>query len=151
VFADLAAHCESLGKTVWDRLEEIQRQFGLFMSEQKSVAFPGVEGAATIHRIMEHFRRAPPEKMGGQPVASALDHSRNSGALPPSNVIAYTLEDGSRITLRPSGTEPKIKYYFEVVEGIRGDESIQATRLRAQAHLFELEKSFLELVPSLVE
>jgi phosphomannomutase len=151
---DLACWCRSRKVTVLAYLEEIQRRYGLFVAEQKSFTFPGSEGAAVIAGIMNAFRRDPPSRIGELEVIDVKDYlaqqARSGGntrslSLPPSNVIAYELANGSRITLRPSGTEPKIKYYFEWREGMKQDEPITLARQRATQKLQELETAFVNL------
>jgi phosphomannomutase len=154
VAADMAAWCKARGTTLLGYLEEIQRQHGLFVADQKNFTFPGSGGAATIARIMEGFREAPPARVGELAVNAVLDYKagerRQDGAtakltLPPSNVIAYELEGGSRITLRPSGTEPKIKYYVELKEQLGASEPIDVARRRAGARLHALIDAFVAL------
>jgi phosphomannomutase len=144
VFADLAAWCESRGKTVLGYLEEIQRRFGLYASAQRNFTFPGAEGAQVISRIMEGFRRSPPTRVGERPVKSVLDYKKGE-KLPPSNVLAFELEGGGRVTARPSGTEPKIKYYFELKETPGSGEPVETARARAEARLLKLIDAFLAL------
>lgn len=145
VFSDLAAWCKGRGTTVLGYLEEIQRAHGLFVAGQRNFTFPGTEGAANIQRIMEGFRRAPPSAVGPYAVREAKDYLAGNLPLPPSNVLAYDLEGGSRITLRPSGTEPKIKYYFELKESLGAGEALEAARGRAEGKLAALQAAFLEL------
>lgn len=153
-FADLAARCRAEGQTVWDRLEEVQRRHGLFLSAQKSVVLPGSEGAAAIRGVMAAFRSRPPRALGGSDVAATRDYEagvlRSGGketplGLPSSDVLAFELADGSRVTLRPSGTEPKIKYYFEAVEAPAEGEPLATARDRGQARLDALVADFLAL------
>jgi phosphomannomutase len=145
VFADLAAWCRARGTTVLGYLEEIQRAHGLFVSEQRNVTLPGKEGQAVIEGIMKAFRERPPAQVGGAKVAEVRDYQAGVGELPRSNVLAYVLEDGSRITVRPSGTEPKIKYYFELREDPRQGEALSLARERAGTRMSALEHAFLEL------
>ncbi len=154
VFADLAAWCRSRGVTVHGYLEEIQRAHGLFVARQASFTFPGTEGAAVIRQVMEGFRARPPARLGELGVVAVNDYQARTRSvagraepltLPASNVISYELEGGSRVTLRPSGTEPKIKYYFELKESPRGDEPMAEARARAEARLGALEAAFLAL------
>jgi phosphomannomutase len=158
VFADLAAWCESRQKTVLGYLEEIQRKHGLFVGAQKNFTFPGAEGAQTISRIMEGFRRAQVDKVGPYAVRVRKDYKRGEATagskverltLPPSNVIAYELEGGGRVTLRPSGTEPKIKYYFELKETLRAGESMAQARARAEERLQAFIDAFVTLAREL--
>ncbi|QRN99779.1 phospho-sugar mutase [Archangium violaceum] len=144
VFADLAAWCESRGTTVLGYLEEIQRRFGLYVSAQRNFTFPGAEGAQVISRIMEGFRRSPPTRVGELPVRSVLDYKKGE-KLPPSNVLAFELEGGGRVTARPSGTEPKIKYYFELKETLGSGEPVEAARARGEARLRQFIDAFIAL------
>jgi phosphomannomutase len=143
VFADLAAWCAARKTTVLGYLEEIQRRFGLFAASQRSFTFPGAEGAATIARVMEGFRTRAPDSLGEWKVRAVLDYAAGRGELPPANVIAYELEGGGRITLRPSGTEPKVKYYFELREELKANEPAAHARARAQEKLKQLEFAFV--------
>lgn len=154
VFADLAAWCESRGTTVLGYLEEIQRKHGLFVGAQRNFTFKGAEGAQTIARIMDGFRANPPARVGEYAVRSSKDYkkgeSRAGGkveklTLPSSNVIAYELEGGHRVTLRPSGTEPKIKYYFELKETMGPGEPVAQARARAEGRLQALIDAFVTL------
>lgn len=154
VFADLAAFCLAQGQTVLQYLEHIQRRFGLFVSKQANFTFPGTQGALLISKIMEGFRSQIPRKIGNDPVVAVNDYrlslrTENGQTeklmLPSSNVISFELASGSRVTLRPSGTEPKIKYYFELKEVLENGEAVSVGRERAEAKLKALEKACLML------
>jgi phosphomannomutase len=154
VFADLAAWCQSRGTTVLGYLEEIQRRHGLFAGAQRNFTFKGTEGAQTISSIMEGFRQAPPERVGALAVQGFKDYKKREArmggkvvplTLPSSNVIAYELEGGGRVTLRPSGTEPKIKYYFELKETLGAGEPVAQARARAEGRLQALIDAFVTL------
>ncbi|HXN41463.1 MAG TPA: phospho-sugar mutase, partial [Myxococcaceae bacterium] len=130
------------------------RRFGLYISVQRNFTFPGAKGAAIIAQIMEGFRRDPPRRIGELPVLEIKDYGTGvclSGGqslpiqLPSSNVIAYELESGSRVTLRPSGTEPKIKYYFELKESLDKDEPLRTARKRSSEKMRRLEEAFIAL------
>jgi phosphomannomutase len=153
-FSDLASWCRSRGMTPVDYLERIQREFGLYVSSQRSLTFSGPQSASAIASIMEAFRRSPPARIGGLAALAVMDYgtgqSRLAGQsraveLPSSNVIAYELEGGSRVTLRPSGTEPKIKCYFELKENLGEGELLSLARRRADEKLRRLEGAFLAL------
>jgi phosphomannomutase len=149
VFADLVAWCRARGVTVHEYLEEIQRDHGLFVAVQKNFTFPGAAGAATIAKIMDGFHAAPPAKIGELGVITVKDYKTGAGLadanMPRSNVIAYELDGGSRVTLRPSGTEPKIKYYFDLRETLHTGESLAIARARADMRLDALSAAFLAL------
>jgi phosphomannomutase len=154
VVADMAAWCKARGTTLLGYLEEVQRAHGLFVARQANFTLPGSSGAAAIAAVMQAFRAQPPAQIGELNVEATNDYqqqSRLSGgkssplALPKSNVLAYELAGGSRVTVRPSGTEPKIKFYFELKETLTADEPMPAARTRAQQRLDAMEKNFLQL------
>ncbi len=154
VFADLAAWCRSRNVTVLDYLEEIQRRHGYYAAETQGFTFPGVEGAALIKKVMTGFRERPADRIGDCDVAARLDYQKRERVgegrvtaltLPTSNVLAYELKGGGRVTLRPSGTEPKIKYYYELKETMAPGESLAAAKARATLRLEALKAAFLTL------
>jgi len=153
-FADLACWCLAGGSTPIDYLEEIQRRFGLYLSVQRSFTFPGPEGAQAISAVMDAFRRKPPRAIGDFAVMVIKDYGTGLSIageqseriqLPSSNVIAYELAGGSRVMLRPSGTEPKIKYYFDLKENLESGEAFSAARKRSAEKLRRLEEAFIAL------
>jgi phosphomannomutase len=145
VAAGLASALATRGETLASRLEAIHREYGYFASGQRSVTARGADGMAAIATTMKAFRERPLDALGGRPVVATRDYQTGlrtdaSGAvtpigLPPSNVIAYELDGGSRVMLRPSGTEPKIKFYFDVREEIAAGESYADGAARAQRTL----------------
>jgi phosphomannomutase len=145
VFADLAAWCHGRGSSVLGYLEEIQRAHGLYVATQANFTFPGAQGAKVISGIMEGFRTSPPGGIGGLGVTAAHDYLPGARGLPPSNVIAYELEGGSRVTLRPSGTEPKIKYYVDLREPLATGEAMAVARARAEQKLTALVEALVQL------
>ncbi|MCP3058102.1 phospho-sugar mutase [Myxococcus sp. K38C18041901] len=145
VMADLAAWCEARGTTVLGYLEEIQRKHGLYVGAQRNVTLPGAAGAQAIRGIMDAFRARPPSHIGGEAVRAVLDYQRGVNGLPPSNVLALELEGGGRVTLRPSGTEPKIKYYFERKETPAAGEPLAQARARAETRLTAFIEAFIAL------
>ena len=153
VFADLAADAHARGRTVLDELEALYREHGLWVSGQRSAKL-SKEGMA---RVMDGFRAAPPPAIAGSPVIRALDYRAGTArdvasgrteplALPSSNVLAFELANGGRVTLRPSGTEPKIKYYFDLVETVAPGEALAAAEERARTALDRLAAEWLSLV-----
>ncbi len=144
VVADMAAACKARGTTLLGYLEEVQRAHGLFVARQANFTFPGVSGAATIARVMQGLRAEAPTTVGELKVEGVNDYLAQS-LLPKSNVLAYLLAGGSRVTVRPSGTEPKIKFYFELKETLTVGESMPNARARAQQKLEAMEHNFLQL------
>lgn len=154
VLSDMAAWCKARGTTLLGYLEEVQREHGLFVASQFNATLAGTSGAATIRAVMENFRKSPIAKIGTLQVDATNDYQAQSRqvagattklALPKSNVIAWELEGGSRVTLRPSGTEPKIKVYFEWRETLATGEPMAGARARAQQQLTAMETAFLAL------
>jgi len=147
LFADLVGHCARGSETVVDRLDALYAEHGCYGSSQKALTLPGAEGRATIERTMATLRAAPPTSIGGSEVIRLVDvqlgisTDTTTGTsepldLPRSNVLAFTLADGGRVLARPSGTEPKIKFYFEARVDVDGD--IADARARAKVRLAEL-------------
>ncbi len=154
VVADMAAWCKGRGITLVGYLEEIQRAHGLFVARQANFTFPGASGAALISQVMAAFRVKAPVKIGELNVSAVNDYQQQTRlaggrtvplTLPKSNVIAYELDGGSRVTLRPSGTEPKIKFYVELREALGASEPMAQAKTRAQEKLLALEKAVLKL------
>lgn len=157
VAADMAAWCKARGTTLLGYLEEVQRAHGLFVARQANFTLPGASGAAAITAVMKAFRDSPPAAVGELLVEAVNDYqlqTRRAGGksskllLPASNVIAYELAGGSRVTLRPSGTEPKIKFYFELRQTLATGEPMAGARARAEARLTAFEDSFVQLAKS---
>ena len=126
-----------------DRLLELYRRHGVHVSRQRGVVLPGAAGAARIGDIMDALRAAPPSHLGGVAVRAVEDYLPGA-RLPPSNVLAFDLEDGARILARPSGTEPKIKFYFEVVTPLRSD--LATAEAAAESRIGALELDLLRMV-----
>ncbi len=152
IFAELAADAKARGRDPVDELDDLYRRFGVYVSRQHSATMKGAEGQAQIARIMDSFRKSPPKAIGGLPVQTIRDYKAGtiSGAssgklnLPSSNVLAFELEGGTRVIARPSGTEPKMKYYFDLREPVQGSEAIEQAERRANARLDALEKDFVQ-------
>jgi phosphomannomutase len=154
VVADMAAWCRARGQTLFAYLEDVQRAHGLFVARQFNATLPGATGAAAIKAVMEAFRARPPASLAAARIVATNDYqaqTRTEGGqpqpltLPRSNVIAYELEGGHRVTLRPSGTEPKIKFYFEWREVVGAGEAMGVAKGRATGKLDALEADFLKL------
>lgn len=142
--ADLAAWAASQGLELYVLLEDLFRYFGYYQEGTKSLTLKGREGAEKIAAMMEAYRSDPPEAMGGIPVRTIADirtgeiRNRSDGKvvgrydLPPSNVVMLILEDGSKVIARPSGTEPKIKFYVLTREP---GEDLERARANAGARI----------------
>jgi len=138
LFAELVAWNRARGKTVRDHLDDIYRKVGLFVTEQVSITKPGADGLAAIKATMTKFRDAPPTRLAGHAVDQVVDLSRGEGGLPPSDVLVFKLAGGRRVIMRPSGTEPKLKSYYEVRTAVSASEKIDDARARGLAELAAL-------------
>ena len=146
---DLAAWAKSRGETLHDRLRAIYRKHGVHRTRQISVRMEGDAGAARIAALTEAMRQEPPSSVAGAQVTrirdilAGTDTLVASGAvgpvdLPRADVIALYLDDGSRVLVRPSGTEPKIKLYFEAVVPLEPDGSLSDAQRHADARIDQL-------------
>ena len=128
--AECAAWAADQGKTLYQLLQDIYAEFGYYKESLISVVRKGKAGAEEIAAIMTNYRNNPPKEMAGSPVVKVIDYSKpETTGLPASNVLQFYNEAGDFVTVRPSGTEPKIKFYF----GIKGsDADAKNEVLRAQ-------------------
>jgi phosphomannomutase len=130
--AELAALLKRDGRTLADRLDDIAREHGLHATDQLSVR---VDDLAVIGRTMQRLRSQPPVALGGLAVEEVDDLAEGSADLPPTDGLRYRLADQARVVVRPSGTEPKIKCYLEVVVPVEPDGDVDAARISAAGRL----------------
>jgi len=125
ILCEMAAYEKEHGRSLYSKLVALYKDYGLFREHLVSITKKGRDGQQQIAVMMERFRKTQPQKLGGVNVTSLLDYNSseakdiNTGQiynidLPKSNVLQFILEDGSKVSARPSGTEPKIKFYFSV-------------------------------------
>ncbi|MBS4171804.1 phospho-sugar mutase [Bacillus sp. FJAT-49736] len=147
---EACAYYQKQGMTLYDALLEIYEQFGYYQEDLKSLTLKGKEGAEKIEQLLEHFRLDPPEEINHLQLAVIEDYKTSKRwdrkqdkteeiELPKSDVLKYYLEDGSWICLRPSGTEPKVKFYFSV-----NTKSFDESNMKLQ----QLTMAFMKLVDS---
>ncbi|HYO38342.1 MAG TPA: phospho-sugar mutase [Nocardioidaceae bacterium] len=131
---ELAALLKAEGRTLVDRLDDIAREHGLYATDQLSVR---VTDLRRITAVMEQLRSQPPRVLGGLAVESVEDLSLGSGDLPPTDGLRFRLADRARVVVRPSGTEPKLKCYLEVVVPVEAGEEggVDAARIAAAGRL----------------
>jgi phosphomannomutase len=146
LFAELAAWNRARGKSVLEHLDDIYRKVGMFVTEQVSLTRPGAAGMAEIKDAMTKFRSAPPKVLAGHAIEQVVDLSRGEGGLPPSDVLVFKLAGGRRVIMRPSGTEPKLKSYYEVRAEVGPGESITGARARGLAELASLRDAHQRLL-----
>ena len=146
VVAELAAYYRSRGLTLADGIEEIYKEYGYYAEKTISVTLSGVDGAEQIKAIMAKFRNNAPKEWNATAItvvedfkaqtATAADGTVTNLTTPPSDVLKYTLADGSWIAVRPSGTEPKIKFYIAVVGETNEESQAKITNIEAEINAF---------------
>ena len=146
VVAELAAYYRSRGLTLADGIEEIYKEYGYYAEKTISVTLSGVDGAEQIKAIMAKFRNNAPKEWNATVItvvedfkaqtATAADGTVTNLTTPPSDVLKYTLADGSWIAVRPSGTEPKIKFYIAVVGETNEESQAKITNIEAEINAF---------------
>ncbi len=138
ILCEMAAYEKNKNKTLYDKLIELYLKFGFYKESLISITKKGMDGQKQIAEKMAHYRNQPPSSINGSPVLKLLDYQVSLGKnfktgetwkinLPVSNVLQFILEDGSKISARPSGTEPKIKFYFSVHENLSGRSAYHVT------------------------
>ena len=146
VVAELAAYYRSRGLTLADGIEEIYKEYGYYAEKTISVTLSGVDGAEQIKEIMAKFRNNAPKEWNATAItvvedfkaqtSTATDGTVTTLTTPPSDVLKYTLADGSWIAVRPSGTEPKIKFYIAVVGESNEDSQAKIANIEAEINAF---------------
>ena len=146
VVAELAAYYRSRGLTLADGIEEIYKEYGYYAEKTISVTLSGVDGAEQIKAIMAKFRNNAPQEWNATAItvvedfkaqtATAADGTVTNLTTPPSDVLKYTLADGSWIAVRPSGTEPKIKFYIAVVGESNEESQAKIANIEAEINAF---------------
>ena len=147
IFAELASVLAARGVPVLAHLESLYRRYGLYVSTQVNLVRQGVDGAREISDMMKRLRAEPPTEIAGVRVIATSDYAaqvrrdargERALTLPKSNVLTFELEGGSRVIARPSGTEPKAKFYVDVREPMSEGESLAAAEARARATMQRL-------------
>ncbi len=148
IVAVMADALKREGKTLFEKLDELYQKHGVFLGTQVNRTFAGTDGAERIERIMQHFRTAPQYAFAGQRVTQTQDLAHvdltKKNALPSTNAILFQLDGGHRIMVRPSGTEPKIKYYFDITQPL-GERSLDTARESAGALMKSIVSDFVSV------
>ena len=137
----LAAYAKDKGFSLFEWLIEIYKEYGFYLEELVSITKKGQQGAQQIQEMMKTFRENPPKKLAGSNLLKVYDYQHQTildvqtgtskameTDLPTSNVLAFYTEDGSKISMRPSGTEPKIKFYFSVKDNLENTEDYEKVK-----------------------
>lgn len=146
LLCEMAAYEKSKGRTLFEKLLELYKQYGYFQEDLISITKKGMNGQAEIAEMMEAFRANPPKELAGSPVVQLLDYQKQIATnlqtgqttpitLPKSNVLQFVTADGSKISARPSGTEPKIKFYFSVNTKLAAIGEFEQAQQRAKEKL----------------
>lgn len=136
---EAAAYYKTLGKTLWDAMIDMYEKYGYYKDDIQSITLKGIEGLEKIQNILETLRKEPPAEIGGYGVQRARDYKAGTikdlrtgetsdTGLPASNVLYYELENDAWVCVRPSGTEPKVKFYY----GIKGNSLENADKISAK-------------------
>jgi phosphoglucomutase len=139
ILSEMAAYEKDKGKTLYQKLLELYVKYGFFQEHLISITKKGMNGQKEIADMMESYRSNPPKSINGSDVVQLLDYELRKGTnpqtgktwdieLPKSNVLQFILADGSKISARPSGTEPKIKFYFSVNDSLKSTEDFPAMK-----------------------
>ncbi|MBR1769028.1 MAG: phospho-sugar mutase [Bacteroidales bacterium] len=156
IIAEMCAWAKQQGKTIYDILMEIYRKYGYYQEGLVSIVRKGKTGAEEIEKMMTDFRNNPPQSIIGHKVVMIKDYelkiayditnnSKTKLELPKSNVLQYFLEDGSKISVRPSGTEPKIKFYFGVKTQFAENDDFVSLNQKSEEKIEQIKKE-LKLV-----
>jgi len=117
--AEAAAYYRKQGKTLWQVLEGLYEKYGWYAEDEPNVILEGISGAERIKRMMDYVRANPFESVAGHKVTKLIDYKDGYEDIPASNVLRYYLDNNSWFAIRPSGTEPKIKFYFYTCQSSR--------------------------------
>ena len=154
MLCEIAAWAHSRGKTFYEELIDMYVQFGVYREALVSLVRKGKDGAEQIRAMMDDFRTNMPKSIAGSDVVEVRDYqtdtitdmktgSTRPTGLPQSNVMQFYLADGSKVTARPSGTEPKIKFYFSLRTKIENKSEFEAVKRRLERRIEELKDAFV--------
>lgn len=143
LMCEMAAYEKNKGKTLFDKMIELYIQYGFYYENLISITKKGMNGQKEIAAMMEGYRNSPPKEINGSAVVTLLDYQLQTGKnlqtgetwtiqLPKSNVLQFITADGSKISARPSGTEPKIKFYFSVKTNLGSKAEFDAKQLELE-------------------
>lgn len=149
---EIAAWCKANGKTMYQYMIEIYEDLGMYYEGLVNIVKKGKDGAEQIKQMMTDFRQNPPKTLAGSPVVEVKDFQEQTNLnvakqeksvmdeIPKSNVLIYYTEDGTKVCIRPSGTEPKIKFYFSVKDKISSQKDFEEKLVTLEAKIKSVEK-----------
>lgn len=153
LLSEMAAYEKDKGKTLYDKLIELYVQYGYYKEHLISITKKGMNGQQEIADMMETYRSNPPKEINSSAVVELLDYELSKGRnlqtgkeweikLPKSNVLQFILADGSKISARPSGTEPKIKFYFSVNTKLNSAGEFEKVKMELDKRIEGIQKAF---------
>ena len=139
LICEMARWYKRRGKTLYEAMQELYAEFGVYQNELHSTAYEGADGMARMNAIMAHLRQNSPAELAGWKVQQAVDYQNSAATgLPGANVLEYRLENGASLMIRPSGTEPKIKVYLSAVgESVEKAKAVNAALAAAAGGLLQ--------------
>lgn len=151
LMCEMAAYEKSKGRSLFDKLMDLYIQYGFYKEDLVSITKKGMHGVSEIQAMMETYRQQPPSTIDGVAVVQLLDYEKQIGKnlktgetwpieLPKSNVLQFLMEDGSKVSARPSGTEPKIKFYFSVNTSLEGQSKFENVELQLDQKIERIKK-----------
>jgi len=143
--AEMTLYWRSKGKSLLDRLDELYAICGYWQELGISKYFQGLEGTSIMNGIMEEYRKNPPKTLGGIEIARVRDIKNGADGLPPSDVLQFFLKDGTVVSARPSGTEPKIKFYASCCAEV-GAGGLEAAKAEAARKLDAIKKDIRSVI-----
>lgn len=146
LLCEMAAYEKDKGRSLFEKLIDLYLEYGFYKEHLISITKKGMDGQQQIADMMQRYRQQPPAELGGSSVVELLDYEMRKGKnlktgkewtieLPKSNVLQFVLEDGSKISARPSGTEPKIKFYFSVNDKLNAKEDFDKVSANLDAKI----------------
>lgn len=150
LLCELASELKDQGKTLLGELDELYKKYGIYTETLTTIAYPGAAGFQNMQNIMKSLRENPPKEVGGAPIVNFIDRDTYTGN-DKGNVLIFALteDNHNRLTIRPSGTEPKIKIYTQLyapVENSISDEELQTKKASEQARAKQLTEAFQKLI-----
>ena len=153
MLADMAAALKTEGRSLLDVLDDLARRHGAHVTAGRNVRLTGTDGAALVDRALTQLREHTPASIAGVEVVEFVDHAAGTRrakdgsaeqlTTPPTDLVGFGLADGSRLQVRPSGTEPLLKFYAEVTESVAPDESVAQARARGAERMTALTDAFV--------
>ena len=145
LIAEMVAWAKSSGKTLFNLMEEMYVEYGFYLEDLISITKKGRSGQEEISEKMNDLRKNPPKTIANEEILKVVDYlESDKTGLPKSNVLQFITDKGTKITARPSGTEPKIKYYFSVQENLSSkSEYLSKYKIGAKVSCCTMAKLFL--------